>query len=389
MVDRDATLAKATASIEAAMPSLLALSREIHDYPELKFEEYAAHSAVTGMLDRHGFTVRNAIAGLDTAFDARHGNGALKVALCAEYDALPEIGHACGHNLIAASSVGAALGLAAVGEALDLTTVVLGTPAEEGGGGKVTMLEAGCFEGLHFAMMAHPWPVDRLTANCLAVDNLGVRFHGRGAHASAAPEQGLNAADAAVIAQVSLGLLRQQLPHGDQIHAIVTHGGDAVNVVPESTSMNLMCRSVSAKRLDALRLRAEACLQAGALASGCSVEIKDLAPRYSHMEADAGLLARYRGHMEARGRTFADDDAGIPAPMLSTDMANVSLALPSIHPMVGVDAQGSVNHQAAFAAACIGPSSEKAILDAAVALCATAIDAASEPDLRSRLMLNR
>lgn len=385
MVELDAAIATATSAIEAAQGGLFALSREIHAYPELKFEEYAAHTAVTELLGRSGFEVTSSVAGLPTAFVATFGQGDLSIGLCVEYDALPEVGHACGHNLIAASSVGAALGLAAVAAELELRVVVLGTPAEEGGGGKVTMLEAGCFDGLHAAMMAHPWPQDRLTATCLAVDNLEVRYRGRAAHAAAAPHEGVNAADALVVAQVAIGLLRQQLPHGDVVHGFVTKGGDAVNVVPEATTMNLMCRSVTVERLEVLRAKVQRCLEAGALATGCELEVAELMPRYSHMEPDADLLAAFRRHAEARGRSFAADDAGEPAPMLSTDMANVSLALPSIHPMVGIEAGGAVNHQAAFAAACLGPSAEAAIVDSAVALAATAVEAAVDPGLRARL----
>lgn len=385
MAELDAALASATAAIEAAAGGLNALSREIHAYPELKFEEYEAHTALTEMLRREGFTVESPVAGLDTAFTARRGGGSLAIGLCAEYDALPEVGHACGHNLIAASSVGAAIGLAAVAEELDLEVVVLGTPAEEGGGGKVTMLEAGCFSGLSAALMVHPWPQDRLQPRCLAVDSLEVRYQGRAAHAAAAPHEGLNAADALVVAQVAIGLLRQQLPHGDVVHGVVTKGGDAVNVVPASTSMDLMCRSVSVERLEQLRSRVQRCLEAGALATGCSLEVEAVMPRYSHMEPDDELLAIYRRHAEARGRRFEADDAGEPAPMLSTDMANVSLALPSIHPMIGIEAGGAVNHQAAFAEACVGPSAEAAILDGAVALAATVIEAATTPGLRARL----
>ena len=385
MAELDAAIAKATAAVEAANGNLLALSREIHGYPELKFEEFAAHTAVTELLSRRGFAVESPVAGLDTAFVARFGGGSMSVGICVEYDALPDVGHACGHNLIAASSMGAAIGLAAVAEELDLEVVVLGTPAEEGGGGKVTMLEAGCFDGLHAAMMVHPWPQDRLTATCLAVDNLLVRYQGRAAHAAAAPEAGVNAADALVVAQVAIGLFRQQLPHGDVVHGIVTQGGEAVNVIPESTAMNLMCRSVDVTRLEELRAKVQRCLEAGGLATGCTLEVTELMPRYSHMEPDADLLAIYRRHAEARGRRFADDDAGLPAPMLSTDMANVSLAVPSIHPMIGIDASGAVNHQADFAAACLGPSAESAILDGAIALAATAIEAAAPGPLRERL----
>ena len=226
--------------------------------------------------------------------------------------------------------------------------------AEEGGGGKIIMLDAGVFDELSMAMMVHPWSFDRLESACLAVDHFDVIFSGRTAHASAAPSQGINAGDAMVIAQVAIGLLRQQLPPGDQVHGIVTNGGEAANVIPAHVTGRFMCRSTTAEGLLALIPKVHACFEAGALASGASVSIERLAPLYTHMEQDAGLLAAYRRHAEAAGRSFPADDAGSPRPTYSTDMANVSLAIPSIHPLIDVESGGAVNHQPEFTAACVG-----------------------------------
>ena len=333
-----------------------------------------------------GLEVTEGVYDLPTALESKAGGGELVVAVCAEYDALPEVGHACGHNIIAAMAVGAGLALAEVADDVGLTVRVLGTPAEEGGGGKVLMLERGAFAGVHAAMMAHPWPTERLTATCLAVAHFDVRYAGREAHASAAPWQGVNAQDALTVAQVGLGLLRQQLPPGDQVHGVVRASSGAANVIPASITARYMVRSRTAAGLAALRPRVEACFEAGALATGCSLEYEELSPVYSHMEPDPALLATYRANAEALGRRFEADDAGTPLPTFSTDMANVSLAVPTIHPLIGIETNGAVNHQREFAAACVTASADAAVRDGAVALAWTAIDAATDPALRERLL---
>jgi metal-dependent amidase/aminoacylase/carboxypeptidase family protein len=235
-------------------------------------------------------------------------------------------------------------------------------------------------------MMVHPWPEDRLEATCLAVDHFTVEYHGRDAHASASPEKGINAGDAFVVAQVAIGLIRQHLDPGNQVHGIVEKGGDAPNIVPKLATGRYMVRARTLEDLARLRPRIERCFEAGALATGCTLEITDLSPTYSHFEGDDGLTASWRRNAEALGRRYTADEDGSPRPTISTDMANVSLALPSIHPMIGVEARGAVNHQPEFAAACVGPSAESALLDGALAMAWTAIDAASDPPVRDRLL---
>jgi len=384
----DAGTAKRAArqAAEDIQPSLVGLSRAIHHEPELLFEEVRAARRIGDMLDEAGFDVERGAYGLDTAVRARVGSGPLSIVICAEYDALPSVGHACGHNLIAAASVGAGMALAALADDLGLTVTVLGTPAEEGGGGKVILHERGAFDGAHASMMVHPWPEDRLVATCLAVDHFEVHYTGRAAHASASPEQGINAADAMVVAQVGMGLIRQHLRRGDQVHGIVTKGGDAPNIVPEETRGRFMVRARTLEDLAILRPRIEHCFEAGALATGCSLDIHDLAPTYSHMVSDAPLLAAWRHNAEELGRRYAADDSEEARPTISTDMANVSLIVPSIHPMIGIESHGAVNHQAEFAAACLGPSAERAVFDGALGMAWTAIDAATDPALREHLL---
>jgi amidohydrolase len=379
----------ARAAIEDRLDDLVRLSHAIHDHPETAFEETRASAWAGQALADGGFTVTDGVAGMPTAFSAETGSGPLVVAVCAEYDALPQVGHACGHNIIAASAVGAGLGLATVADELGLTVRVLGTPAEEGGGGKVVMLDQGVFDDVHAAMMVHPWPYDRLQATCLAVSHFDVTFAGRTAHASAAPWQGVNAGDAMVISQVALGLLRQQLPPGDQVHGVVTNGGEAANIIPATVTGRFMCRSLTLEGLRKLEPRIRACFEAGAQATGATVRFDSLAPDYSHMESDLGLLQLYRTNAEQLGRTFERDDDGSAQPTFSTDMANVSLAVPTIHPLMGIDARGSVNHQPEFAAACVTESADIAVRDGALSMAWTVIDAAGEEPVRDRLLAGR
>jgi amidohydrolase len=379
----------ARVAIDDRLGELVRLSHDIHDHPETAFEETRASAWAGQALTDAGFAVTEGVAGMPTAFSAESGSGPLVVALCAEYDALPQVGHACGHNIIAASAVGAGLGLATVADQLGLTVRVLGTPAEEGGGGKVVMLDQGVFDDVHAAMMVHPWPYDRLQATCLAVSHFDVTFAGRTAHASAAPWQGINAGDAMVIAQVALGLLRQQLPPGDQVHGVVTNGGEAANIIPAAVTGRFMCRSLTLDGLRQLEPRIQACFEAGAQATGATVRFDSLAPDYSHMESDLGLLELYRTNAEQLGRTFERDDDGSAQPTFSTDMANVSLAVPTIHPLLGIDAQGSVNHQPEFAAACVTESADTAVRDGALSMAWTVIDAAGERPVRERLLAGR
>ena len=387
-VTADMTSAKQSveSTVDAALGSLIELSHTIHAHPELSYEEVRSAEATATALEQGGFTVTRGTAGLPTAFSAESGTGPLVLAICAEYDALPDVGHACGHNIIAATAVGAGLALSAVADDVGLAVRVLGTPAEEGGGGKILMLERGAFAGVHAAMMVHPWPTERLTGSCLAVAHFDVNYTGREAHASAAPWKGVNAQDALTVAQVAIGLLRQQLQPGDQVHGVVTQSSSAANVIPAAITARFMVRSPTAAGLAALRPRVDACFEAGALATGCSLEYEELAPVYSHMEADPELLRAYRGNAEALGRHFEADDAGAPLPTFSTDMANVSLAVPTIHPLMGIETYGAVNHQREFAAACVTPSADAAVRDGAVALAWTAIDAATDPELRQRLL---
>jgi amidohydrolase len=376
---------RASEAIENVRDELISLSHFIHAHPELGYEEYESSAALTTFIERHGFQVERGSAGLPTAFRATKGNGDLHVTYCAEYDALPEVGHACGHNIIATSSLGAAIGLGTVADDTNVTVTLLGTPSEEGGGGKVDLLNAGYFDDAHAALMVHPFPSDRLEAAVLAVDHFDVIFTGKEAHASAAPWEGINALDALTIAQVALGLLRQQLRPGDQVHGIVTEGGSAANIVPSRAVGRFMARSLTFERLAQLRQRINACFEAGALATGATLAFEELGHPFSHLESDPDILAHYREAAEALGRDFHLDDEEAARPTISTDMGNVSLVVPSIHPLLMIPTHGAINHQPEFTAACITPEADQAVIDGALALAHTAIAVAVDEKLRERL----
>src|SRR2546425_6985316 len=289
---------------------LVALSHRIHAHPELAFEEERASAWCAEALDAAGFTVERRVCDLPTAFVARAGAGPLHLALCAEYDCLPGIGHACGHNLIAAMAVGAGIAAARVADELGLTIRIIGTPAEElGGGGKIILLERGAFAGAHAAMMVHPSPTDNVAPMMLANAHFGVCYTGKAAHAAAYPELGINAADALTVAQVAIGLLRQHMRPGDQVHGVAIHAGDAPNIVPARAEGDWMVRAVTVADLDLVRPRIERCFSAGALATGATVSIEELAPVYTHMDHDHALLDLYRENAVALGRTPDEENA--------------------------------------------------------------------------------
>lgn len=371
------------AEIDAAADAVVELSHRIWDHPELAFEEEQTSQWAASALDDAGFSVEAGVADLDTAFVGEAGTGPLVVGICAELDALPGIGHACGHNMIAAAGIGAGIGLARVADDLGITVRVLGTPAEEIGGGKILMVERGVFDGVHMAMMVHPSPAEGDAFPTLAVSQCDFHFHGKNAHASLAPHLGVNAADAITVAQTSVGLLRQHLERGDQVHGIVTDGGEAANVVPGHATARYFMRAPDLDALRRLQPRVERCFEAGALATGATLEIESLGPPYSQFAHDVEIAAFYRVNATEVGRSLGPPPKRAAG---STDMANVSLLMPTIHPTLGLDCAPAVNHQAEFAAHCITPLADQAVVDGAVAMAWTAADAAGSEATRTRLL---
>jgi amidohydrolase len=284
---------------------LIRLSHLIHANPEIAFEEDKASTWLSEMLSNR-FEVRRGVFDLPTAFIARAGSGPLHLAICAEYDCLPGIGHACGHNIIAAMAVGAGIAAAKIADEVGLTISVIGTPAEEilDGGGKILLLERGAFVGIHAAMMVHPAPIELLDPSMIAGAMFDVHYTGKAAHASAFPELGINAADALTIAQTAVGLLRQHIRPTDRIHGIITKGGDAPNIVPSETSARYVVRASSLSELEEIRGKVQRCFEAGAIATGSKMEIVGGTKPYSEMKHDTAIAAIYRRNSEALGRQF-------------------------------------------------------------------------------------
>ncbi|MER5792287.1 M20 family metallopeptidase [Streptomyces sp. NPDC001980] len=372
--------------LDTAHATLVGLSHAMYDHPEPGFEEHKASAWLGELLVEAGFTVERGVCDLPTAFVATYGSGPLRIAFDAEYDCLPGIGHACGHNVIAATSAGAAIAAAAVADELGLTVKVIGTPAQELGGGKILMLERGAFDGIHAVLMAHPGPLDVAETVTLAMSHFDVEYRGRESHASMFPENGLNALDALTTAQVSLGLLRQQMRSTDRVHGVVRHGGDAPHVIPHQVTAEYMVRAADIGELHALEARVRDCFQAGALASGTSMELRPYHPPYAEQRQDAELLALYKVNAIAVGRTFPDLDPSLVRRAAgASDFGNVSHVVPAIQPSLGLDSFPAVPHQADFAAHTVTPVADRAIREGAAALAGTAVDAALVPELRARL----
>jgi amidohydrolase len=365
---------------------LLELSHAIHGEPELAFCEYRSAAKTRALVAERGFEIADAPGGLATAFRASYGSGPLVVAVCAEYDALPEIGHACGHNIIAASGVGAALALADVADDLGLTVVLMGTPAEESGGGKALLLKAGAFDGIAVTVMIHPGPADIAAARSLALSEVAVRYHGRESHAAVAPHLGVNAGDAVTVAQVAIGLLRQHLAPGQMAHGIVTLGGSAPNVIPARAELRYTMRAAESASLRELEDRIGDCFLAGALGTGCDYEVSEASPMYAELAPDPWLAEVFRGEMVRLGRSPLPAELEAAAPLGSTDMGNVTQVMPGIHPIVGVDAAGASVHQPAFAAAAVSASGDAAVVDGAIMLARAVVQLAQTPHERDRVM---
>lgn len=372
--------------VSGAQPRLVALSRDLYDHPEIAWEEVRSARRVADELSDNGFDITEKYCGLDTAFAARIGSGDLHIALCAEYDALPGLGHACGHNLISAISVGAALALAPVVDDLGVTLTVIGTPAEEGGGGKIELLDRGGFAGQHAAAMVHPGPVDVARARPFAVSHSHIAYAGKAAHAAAYPERGINAADAFTVAQVAIGLLRQQLPLSVRVHGLLTRGGEAPNAIPQHTEGRWYVRAETLAELAEIEPRVMRCFEAGALASGAALTVSAESKPYAEFRNDDDLLACYERRATAVGRRFSTGPDTMMA-RASTDMGNVSQVIPAIHPYIGIDSLPAVNHQPEFAAATITRAAETAITQGALALAGTVADAASPGTIRQRLLM--
>ena len=363
--------------------TLLRVSHEIHAHPELAFEEVRASALLADTAAGFGVPVERGAYGLDTAFQGRIGSGGgPNVAVLAEYDALPGIGHACGHNIIATAALGAALALNSVKGRFDGTVTFLGTPAEEKGGGKEVMARAGAFEGVDAALMVHPAGVNLATMPCICVAEVEVIYHGKSAHASAMPHRGVNALDGLLLAYQAISNLRQHIRDTERIHGIVTDGGQAPNIVPERAAGDFYVRAKDEEALAQLKPRVQACFEAGARGSGCHVEVLWADVDYLDLNTNEPLAERFQRHAEGLGRAFEPLDrqrfgSG------STDMGNVSHRVPSIHPILAAAPPHVVIHNPEFAKWAASELGDRAALDGAKALALTAADYLADGTLRA------
>jgi amidohydrolase len=368
------------AAIEAARAEILELSHRIHANPEPAYEEVQAATWVAEALRRHGFEVEHPAGSLATAIRAvrrggRGGDGP-RIGILAEYDALPGLGHGCGHNTMAASGVGAAIALAAVADELPGEIVFFGTPAEERGSGKRTMIEDGLFAGIDAALMYHPCDRTHVRSWPLASEDIDVVFHGLQAHASSDPWKGRNALDAMILLFTSVGLWRQQLRQTARVHGIIREGGTAANIIPERASAWFMIRSDDDAYYEEMRVRFEALCQAAALATGTTVEVT-FTGKATTMRNNEVLARIYTANMTAYGLVDQGDDEN-PG---STDMANVSWVCPTIHPEIAIAPEGTPGHSILFRDAAATPRADEVTLLAATLVAQTAYDLFADPAL--------
>ena len=369
--------------IDSLADELLAVSHSIHANPELAFSEHHASALLCDTLAEHDLEPARGAYTLETAFEAnlQTQGGGPSVAILAEYDALPGIGHACGHNLIATAALGATLGLQSVQSHLPGHIRILGTPAEERGGGKELMARAGAFDGIDAAMMIHPAGVNLTTMPCICVAEVEVIYHGQSAHASAMPHRGVNALDGLLIAYQAISNLRQHIRDQERIHGIITDGGQAPNIVPARAAGDFYVRAVDEKALAALKPRVQACFEAGAKSSGAEVEINWANVDYLDLNTNWPLADCFQHHGESLGRDFLDPlklgGAG------STDMGNVSHRVPSIHPMLAAAPPNVVIHNPEFAKWAGSETGDAAALDGAKALALTTAEFLLNPDLQA------
>ena len=371
-------------AVATVTPDALELSHRVHATPEIAFEERQAAAWTAELLERHGFDVEAPAGGLETAFVARWvgDRPGPVIAFAGEYDALPEVGHGCGHNLMCSSSAGAAIALANIlGRDFGGEIRFIGTPAEEAGNGKVYLIDAGLFDDVDVCLQIHPSDSNSAEVLALAVTEVGVTFHGRLAHASSDPWLGRNALDAIVLLHTAVAQWRQHLRPGERVHGIITHGGAAPNIVPDLTSGRWYLRTPVDEHLDEMVDRFRAMAEGAAMAAGCTVELAiDPRNRCRTMLNNPTLLGLWRGHLVEAGRQDdpIDPNAG------STDMANVSHEVPTVHPYIQIAPRGTPWHSREAAAHAGGPDGDAALPVAIRVLAATALDLVRDPALVER-----
>lgn len=371
--------------IDQRASDLIEISHQIHKHPELNFEEHFAHDTLTQYISDSKLKVDRGAYQLETAFDVSvNGGDGPTVAVLCEYDALPGIGHACGHNIIAAAGLGAGVALSTVVELCGGRLRIMGTPAEEGGGGKIEMARRGAFKNIDAAMMIHPSDQDLARMNAIAIQQLFVRFEGLAAHAAVSPDRGKNALDAAVLGYMNVAALRQHIRPTERVHGIFTKAGEKPNIVPREAEMYWYVRSDTIESLQPLKARIAKCLEAGAMGADCTINFDWQKFTYADLADNLPLLTSYVQNSAQMGRDLTTDvlpgtGGG------STDMGNLSYLVPSIHPMLQVAPQGVSLHSAQFAEFTASKEADKAVIDGAKIMAMTAIDMWLSPTLQTQV----
>jgi amidohydrolase len=363
---------KIKASVKSQRQQLIQLSLNIHDNPELGFEEEKASAWLANYLEDSGFHVERGIAGLATAFRATYGQGSPRIALLAEYDALPKIGHGCGHNIIGVSAVGAAVASKSIIDQLGGSIVVMGTPGEEGFGGKIDMVKAETFKEIDVAMIVHPNTRNMPTEEALACSTLEVEFFGRPAHAASQPHRGINALDAMILAFTSINSLRQHIRGDARIHGIITDGGEAPNIVPAHSAAVFLVRALDYDYLAELKDKVLNCFTGASVASGARLEYRWRESTYAPMKNNMILAGLFKQNLESLGRKVETFDPRFG--LGSTDMGNVSQVVPSIHATIAIAPTDALIHTPEFAATAASQAGHKGLLDAAKAMAMTVAD---------------
>ena len=368
--------------VEANRKRLTELSLKIHDNPELAFQEMKAAGWLSGYLEESGFSIERGICGIATAFRASYGTGRPAIALLAEYDALAGLGHGCGHNIICTCAAGGGVAAKQAVDQFGGSIQVIGTPGEEGGGGKVIMANRGAFSDLDVAMLVHPETADFATTQALACQTLDIEFFGRAAHAAAQPEQGINALEAMLLSFAGINSLRQHIRGTARIHGIITDGGKASNIVPEHSAGSFIVRAMENDYLDELKERVLSCFIGAATASGARLQYK-WGERYDSLRNNINLAQLFIWNMQSLGRNMALADPG--SAFGSTDMGNVSQLVPGIHPFVAIAEKGILIHSCDFASAAATDRGMQGMLDAAKALAMTVADLLADSETLAKV----
>ncbi len=377
-MDTEKLKASVIKGVDASRAELSKLSLNIHSHPELGFQEHKAMGWLTDYLKANGFSVERGICELPTAFRARYGKGKPVIAFIAEYDALPGIGHACGHNIIATCAAGAAIATKPAVDRLGGSILVMGTPAEEISGGKIIMAEKGGFDNIDAAMMVHPGAHNSAVTRALAAIVMEVEFFGRAAHAAAHPEAGINALEAMLQSFTAINSLRQHIREKSRIHGIITDGGKAANIVPDHSAGNFIIRAEDDPYLDELKERVLNCFIGAAAATGARLEFRWGKTRYAPMRNNMVMAKLFSRNMQTLGRKMPLQISGMS--FGSTDMGNVSQLVPGIHPIISISPEEIIVHSPEFAAAAASETGIRAIMDGAKALAMTAVDLLASPE---------